>query len=249
MTALPPLLCLFWMASTSTYILKPFSPHLSHILTYGKTASTADIRGWGPGRIPTYMAWRSFYLLGVATWTFALLYPLSPLTLPLSLVGLHLVRRVVETWFVHIYSPAHVAAIHVFAGSAYYVAMPLTVAVAASPPPSSPSTVGMGLGLVLFTLGSALQSWTHLCLRWARTHNNNDNEKKEKKNKYVRLEGGVFDVWASPHYVGEVVLYLGLWVVMGGGGWVGTSMVVFVCVNLWDKASAASRFAAHSSSQ
>ena len=238
---IPPLtdmLTAFWIASTCVYVVKPFSPRVSHILTYGKTASEADKRRWGPGRIPTYVAWRSFYLLGLTVWAATVLYPVSRPSVAVYLVGLHLLRRVGETWFVHIYSPAHVGGIHVLAGCAYYVAMPLTVAVSSSP---SPPGMGLafGLGLPLFAVGSGLQAWTHLRLRWARTEGTRGPGRTDR---YVSLQGGVFHVWASPHYVGEVVLYVGLWMVMGGGGLLGTTMVLFVAVNLWDKASAASRF-------
>jgi 3-oxo-5-alpha-steroid 4-dehydrogenase len=98
--------------------------------------------------------------------------------------------------------------------------------------------------VVIFLLGSALQFHSHYVLarlaaksglgsksprRRKSSGGNGAEEKPTKSPRYRIPRGGGFDYVSCPHYLGEIVIYLGLAVLAGGlvlGPWLALAWVV-----------------------
>ncbi|MEW5311034.1 MAG: hypothetical protein WDW38_002781 [Sanguina aurantia] len=138
---------------------------------------------------------------------------------------LHLFRRYVETIGIMHYPAAarmHVVA-YVFALT-YYAAAPLSML------PSSAFKLELLQGLLVFLSGNALQLQSHVLLarlatrsktaskdtkRAAPSSSAKSQHDQEPQRQYSIPHGGLFSLVSCPHYLAEIVIYLGLWLISG----------------------------------
>eukprot|EP01065_Artemidia_motanka_P045376 TRINITY_DN6653_c1_g1_i1.p1 TRINITY_DN6653_c1_g1~~TRINITY_DN6653_c1_g1_i1.p1 ORF type:complete len:348 (+),score=95.77 TRINITY_DN6653_c1_g1_i1:24-1046(+) len=197
----------------------------------------------------------------------------SPTPLATGLFFVHAARRAFESAFVHRFThDEKVEALSVIAGLGYYFIAPVTFADADLGPlrlqvselpqwlPLSvgdfvtarrtvrdpePLWEGVAAGLILYVLGSLLQSWHHYVLAQLRKDQptlaarlfKRDRSDSPAPRVHSVPTGGLFQWLVCPHYVAEVILYVGMCLVSCGGRLADATpataaMMAFVCLNL-----------------
>lgn len=199
-----------WFIALFLLVLKIAIPSIDSFTSYGKLNSK-----------PVYstlftrqFAFTSAYALG-ALWNLTLLgcyiyfyesigEKLSVIFILCILYQVHLLRRVYESIQVHIYSKEPMHIVNILLMWAYYFFAPLALHfdLILSHNDATP-LVMLCCGIGLFFIGNAVQAHSHVLLRRLR-------EKNKSEKRYFIPEGGLFNYVSSPHYFGELILYLGL---------------------------------------
>jgi hypothetical protein len=113
-------------------------------------------------------------------------------------------KRDLEVLFLHKYSGHTLLNLARFIGT-YYAATAFAIACVATPEPSERFTT-MGMGL--FSAGIAGNLYHHYLLATLRQPTNNDTN--GMKNRYLAPKGGLFEYVAAPHYMFELIGWLGI---------------------------------------
>jgi 3-oxo-5-alpha-steroid 4-dehydrogenase 3 len=180
--------------------------------------------------------------------------------MPLAFFELHLIRRLIETQWIMSYpkdSRMHLLA-YLF-GLSYYIVVPLTLA---SGPElilstqqwisgngsvirvmnlslakmmdavaMSPSRAPLISGAAVFLLANVLQLWSHHLLSLLSRPS-----VKGKGSRYTLPYGGPFELITCPHYLAEILIYLGMALIcwsIDWSRWIGSLMILaWVTVNL-----------------
>ncbi|CAJ0961795.1 unnamed protein product, partial [Mesorhabditis belari] len=158
--------------------------------------------------------------------------------LALILIMIHVTRRCQESLFVSIFSNATMNVAHYVIGITHYIVLPLTVVsemigIASTRKMTSLNfdfleiTITQWAGVVIFLFCNWQQNSIAHRLASARrgatglVHNYG----------HCVYRGGWFDYVSSPHFTFEVLIYLGLWLVLGVHAVTFKMLVMFVCVN------------------
>jgi len=123
-------------------------------------------------------------------------------TLAGKFIVIHFLKRILEVFFLHKYSGKVSRGLSTTIGIYYAVASTLILFVA-NPVYTNDFTTVLGKGL--FLIGMVGNFYHHKILASLR---NLDSEKKEKM--YVAPRGGLFDFAAAPHYMFELLGWLGI---------------------------------------
>eukprot|EP01023_Acetabularia_acetabulum_P032541 TRINITY_DN30393_c1_g1_i2.p1 TRINITY_DN30393_c1_g1~~TRINITY_DN30393_c1_g1_i2.p1 ORF type:complete len:293 (-),score=18.93 TRINITY_DN30393_c1_g1_i2:237-1115(-) len=183
-----------------------------------------------------------FYVVGVLATTVVLLlnYYYDPSfsfqqfqTVRLVLFEFHVLRRLLESWLMFKY-PAD-AKMHVLAYAvalSYYVVVPLSwLDWSENASQLESAQWSILLGVLIFALGSYIQFQSHWILSTL-SSNRPSRKSTDKKSIYVIPNGGLFRFVSCPHYFGEIIIYVGFWL-LGQGCYLRTSLVLcWVVLNL-----------------
>ncbi|GMH96791.1 hypothetical protein TrVE_jg14064 [Triparma verrucosa] len=134
----------------------------------------------------------ALYALLQDSWTIS-----SPTLIPLLLI--HFAKRLFETVFVHKYSGSTSLPLASGIGTYYVLMSALIVATSASTIDPTLQT----LGLSLFAIGAAGNFYHHVLL-------SNLRKNKKEDDKYVMPSSGLFKYSAAPHYLFELIGWLGI---------------------------------------
>ncbi|KAL3147824.1 hypothetical protein ABBQ32_002551 [Trebouxia sp. C0010 RCD-2024] len=251
---LPILLCSYWTLATAAaaFTLTPgqFCPKFRSAVQLsaarGKLcSSTAEAQlGW-LARLKVPQQWfLHFYVVGTACNSF-LLYTTLPRSdtagfsheqvvtlLSLTLLEVHLIRRMLETAYIMHYPKG--AKMHLIAyafGLSYYLVLPLSCTPAAQLTTQNaymselhaPSWTSLAaqpqylVGAGVFWAGNALQFWSHWILAsLQRTTKQTQTTKSRAGNQYYKMPTGGPFYWIScPHYLAEIIIYMGLAILAG----------------------------------
>jgi protein-S-isoprenylcysteine O-methyltransferase Ste14 len=133
--------------------------------------------------------------------------PLLNIQANMSLAGvlclIHFIKRDVEVLFLHQYSGSTPLATASFIGFFYAINAALTCAVATA----TPNAMATQLGTLLFVIGIVGNLYHHYLLATLR---NNTTGSASAKKKYYAPKGGLFAYVAAPHYLFELVGWLGI---------------------------------------
>jgi 3-oxo-5-alpha-steroid 4-dehydrogenase 3 len=151
----------------------------------------------------------SFLWCSLDTWV-AVTPPTSTVcVLAMGAFQVHLVRRLLETvWMMHYPKGARMHILAYIFGLSYYVVVPLTyfASFSANKVDQLNHSFQMDhptfiLGALIFVTGSIIQWHSHYLLSQL---------SKGRGGRYVIPRGGLFWSVSCPHYLGEIVIYLGL---------------------------------------
>lgn len=129
---------------------------------------------------------------------------------------LHYIKRCIEVLFVHKYSDTSrvevVCAVSICGWYASNVAVTvwLTVPTCACGGPPDGRVLRV-VGLALWLLGQVSNAYHHLLLRWLRT----TGQPLNTESKYQVPRGGLFEYVAAPHYLCEMINWLGIALMCG----------------------------------
>lgn len=132
-----------------------------------------------------------------------------------TLCFLHFAKRCLETLLLHKYSGYVELALSSIIGISYMLMCILTCSVAEKHPSEILNLVGTGL----FTVGIVGNFYHHYLLTKLRpsVHHPYLLTKVRVKKQYVAPKGGLFDYVAAPHYLFELVIWLGISIVASHG--------------------------------
>ena len=132
----------------------------------------------------------------------------TTVTLASSLVFLHFFKRVLETLFVHKYSGSMDCNTSIAIGTFYSLVSLLIIGTAQ---PTSQNWLQLQrLGLRLFAVGQIGNLYHHYLLRQLRAAMHDKKDGDSKKRTYMAPTGGLFNFVACPHYLFEIVGFLGI---------------------------------------
>jgi hypothetical protein len=120
------------------------------------------------------------------------------------LVFAHFLKRDLEVLFLHKYSGQTELGVARLIGFAYAMTSFMICMVAAK----EPSSLNNHLGIGLFGLGSIGNLYHHYLLAQLRPSTTTNDTSSNKK--YVAPKGGLFDYVAAPHYLFELIAWLGI---------------------------------------
>ncbi|CAO3638532.1 unnamed protein product [Cunninghamella echinulata] len=154
----------------------------------------------------------------------------------LSLMTLHLFRRVYESWYIERPSPnARMHFSHYLVGFGFYGAMvfgtwlegvaSLDIWQDNLVTPSDISYVSITLSIGLFIYASIHQNTCHKILASLRT-----TKKKEEgkiKSRYAVPKGDWFEIWVAPHYICDILIYTSLCILYQG------KSIILLCGWIW----------------
>lgn len=132
------------------------------------------------------------------------LFSIVPYSLGNYLCTIHFLKRVLEVLFLHRYSGVVGLSISSCIGF-YYALVSVLVACIATPEPS-PNV--MYAGVSLFTIGLVGNFYHHFLL--ANLRHGNDSVAKPGEKQYFVPRGGLFKYVAAPHYLFELIGWLGM---------------------------------------
>lgn len=248
----------FWLSCTGAAGASALLKSLDGATAYGKVAAPAtdstgrDGGSGAPGSLlARAVAWCQgpvpkrwfvhFYALATA-WTCAVWLSAAlgraPPPVALALFQLHAVRRLLECLLVHRFSDSATMPRTVyFFGLLHYLMVPLTWALSdakggAAPRPPLQALRALpawrlALGAALFTGGSLLQWHSHRVLAALRPQ-----RAQQQTQRYSIPRGGAFELVSSPHYLGEIALYVGLALLQPGNDRAKWPLVLWVASNL-----------------
>ena len=122
------------------------------------------------------------------------------------LLIVHFAKRCLESLFVHRYSGTMPLSTSVFIGI-YYTIVAISIA---SLRCVSPQPKAAAIGIALFVVGSAGNLYHHWLLARLRPANSTTTSKTDRVKQYKVPTGGLFDHVAMPHYLFELVAWLGI---------------------------------------
>ena len=124
-------------------------------------------------------------------------------------LALHFGKRVAESLFLHEYSGTMDLSTSIAIGTYYALSSFLIMGTAA--PLDQVQKLPQRLGLVFFIIGELGNLYHHYLLRQLRTNKQNSTkDDKDKKKRYVPPQGGLFRFVAAPHYMFEIIAFLGI---------------------------------------
>ena len=124
------------------------------------------------------------------------------------LLTIHFLKRVLETAFLHKYSGTMDFATCIGISTFYSLTTLLNATTAFPFTSKSVQT----FGILVFASGEIGNLYHHYLLRTLRTNNNNTTtaSSANKKKRYVPPQGGLFQWVAAPHYLLEIIAFLGM---------------------------------------
>mmetsp|Transcript_68293 Transcript_68293/g.154516 ORF Transcript_68293/g.154516 Transcript_68293/m.154516 type:complete len:246 (-) Transcript_68293:57-794(-) len=175
---------------------------------YGRFYDPAKHRTGIASRLGMTVIYSPSFLVGA----FAVAQALAPASvsngrelLVASMIAIHFAKRLYETWFVHVYSGDMDRGTSVGIG-VYYALMSFLVihqqAGVGAEVYAQQGEIGLALALALFGAGEIGNLACHCQLAKLRS--------KEKGTQYVLPSGGLFGLVVSPHYMFEVIVWLGI---------------------------------------
>ena len=148
-------------------------------------------------------------------------------TMTVYLVWIHFTKRVLESLFLHKYSGGMERNAAVMIGTFYTLVSTLIIMTAV--PWLSPEDIHndngeqtnlrwliQQVGLAMFFVGTVGNLYHHYLLRQLRssktksTISSYDNESDKKKQRYAPPTGGLFDYVVAPHYLFEIIAFVGI---------------------------------------
>jgi protein-S-isoprenylcysteine O-methyltransferase Ste14 len=191
------LLSLYWVAAIGSVLLRHSSRAFRGATAYGRLDAHPHLMDrWMP-RVRKATAFRGFYTCGIAVSVVAICYMRIP-SLAGGLFAVHLARRWVETVWLQSMSGS-TTLFAAFCGASFYVAVPLSVCLAASSDAVPPAVTV--IGCACFAIGWAGQAWCHRALEAA---------KRANRGKHRVMSAPPFTLVAAPHYTCEVLVYTAL---------------------------------------
>ncbi|KAL3808728.1 hypothetical protein ACHAXA_010894 [Cyclostephanos tholiformis] len=138
---------------------------------------------------------------------------IGPITVPAPslaafLSAVHFCKRCLEVTFLHKYSGCTSRGTPAFI-SVYYTFVTLLIAHASGGMDRDVSNTAKTFGVAIFAIGIAGNFYHHYLLARLRSGNNGSTESK----KYVAPRGGLFAYVATPHYLFELIGWLGIAIV------------------------------------
>mmetsp|Transcript_16091 Transcript_16091/g.17747 ORF Transcript_16091/g.17747 Transcript_16091/m.17747 type:complete len:297 (-) Transcript_16091:77-967(-) len=134
-------------------------------------------------------------------------------TLACVLCTIHFAKRVCEVKFLHKYSGTVELAVSSFIGT-YYALISILICSVATPTPSATS---VWIGTSLFSIGVVGNLYHHYLLANLRSSNSGGNSgtttDSSSSKRYITPKGGLFEFVAAPHYLFELIGWLGLAIV------------------------------------
>jgi len=209
-------------------------PFLDQVLRYG-LRSHQSVQG--RYTLTDKVAWTSFYLTGFLLNSLSCLI-LSPNSgrdaIVRALWGIHLARRLGECLFLHRFSQGRKTMFLWSLGMAYYVTAQLTILVEVSSMTSHEEKIRTrqladGFGVALFVYGNIMQHQSHRALAHLEPVDS-------RRSKYGVPRGGWFEYIACPHYLAEILVYVGLGLLRPRGILSSWIQLGFVVMNLSDSA-------------
>ena len=134
----------------------------------------------------------------------ALPFSIPPPTPAAVFCALHFAKRVCEVLVVHKYSGRVDVTTPSFVGF-YYAVVAVLIGFVSDP---NPSTEALQAGKILFGIGLAGNFYHHRLLAKLRSNSTDGGEKK-----YIAPKGGLFNYVAAPHYLFELIGWLGVAIV------------------------------------
>jgi very-long-chain enoyl-CoA reductase len=143
-------------------------------------------------------------------------------TMAVYLVGIHFTKRVLESLFLHRYSGGMELNASILIGSFYTLVSVLIIMTAQQwmrttdsgiPGDGAAETTGVliqKLGLGMFVVGTLGNLYHHYLLRQLRSPLNKSRGSSDNKKRYVPPTGGLFDYVVGPHYLFEIIAFLGI---------------------------------------
>lgn len=132
----------------------------------------------------------------------------STLTLASICVALHFGKRVLEALFLHKYSGTMDLGTSVGIGSYYALASALIIATAS--PMDLEHQSSQRIGLIAVFVGECGNLYHHYLLRQLRSDEPKSKSKSKSSNRYIPPKGGLFPLVAAPHYLFEIIAFLGI---------------------------------------
>uniref|UniRef100_A0A7S0VGL5 3-oxo-5-alpha-steroid 4-dehydrogenase C-terminal domain-containing protein n=1 Tax=Hemiselmis tepida TaxID=464990 RepID=A0A7S0VGL5_9CRYP len=200
----PPLSGGIGMAITGFQVLSMLSSYSMEAGTstapYSKFADRAGNVAMVASRIGMLIIYTPAVVTSAYFLRHALGNPLDKLPITAALVFTHFVKRDFETLFLHKYSGGMPLASAVFIGIFYALTAALCCSVSTS---ATLPAVQNQLAIGLFAVGSLGNLYHHWLLANLRSS-------PSKSTKYVAPTGGLFSLAATPHYLFELVAWLGI---------------------------------------
>ena len=139
----------------------------------------------------------------------------TTLTLASICVALHFGKRVLEALFLHKYSGTMDLGTSIGIGSYYALASALIIGTAT--PMDLEQPPAQRIGLVVFFLGEIGNLYHHYLLRQLRSDksknsssSSSSSSSQKQSKRYIPPQGGLFRLVAAPHYLCEIVAFLGI---------------------------------------
>merc|ERR1712232_463509 len=131
-------------------------------------------------------------------------------TLACLLCAIHFAKRCAEVKFLHKYSGSVGLGVSSFIGT-YYALISFLISSVANP---SPSDISVYIGTILLGIGLVGNFYHHYLLANLRK---TDNDSSSSNKRYVVPKGGLFEYVAAPHYLFELLGWLGIAIVAEHG--------------------------------
>ena len=204
-----PIACLQLFLVVASYSQETTSP-----TEYSKFANGKQLLDPIPSRIGMLRIYVPSVLAAAGSMVYQILYDQWSLATPLLL--LHFLKRCLEVAFLHHYSGSMPKASADQIGI-YYAMVTLLVSLTATTRSHIESDFLHGIGLALFGLGELGNFYHHCVLRSLRKNDKNADRKKvtanstkQQQHNYVAPTGGFFRFVATPHYLFELIAWLGV---------------------------------------
>lgn len=190
-------------------ILGIFSGESENPMPYSKFAAKAPSSGGPTSMVPSRLGMLIIYVPATIVALFCQIVLPSfwhdVLATPAGwLVIAHFLKRDLEVLFLHKYSGHTELGTARLIGFAYAMTSFMICMVATS----EPSSLNRHLGIGLFGIGSIGNLYHHYLLAQLRPATKNNNTSSNKK--YVAPNGGLFEYVAAPHYLFELIAWLGI---------------------------------------
>lgn len=198
-----------WIIAILLTLLRLYLPSLDKLTSYGKF-SLNKASGVSFHIINRRFIFQSSYVIGFI-WNSLILicyyFQFNSQWLILFigiLYNIHLLRRIYECIYVHLFSQEEMNIINLLFVWAYYIFAPLSLHfdMLNYHQTDTPFYLLILIGCTLFLIGSIIQYHSHIILRALRKHNNDRNYK-------IPPSHGFFKYVTSPHYFGEIMIYFG----------------------------------------